>query len=43
VTDVMRRTGLLDKIGTENIFDSEKTALEDISRRLGHEVRIVAP
>jgi len=43
VTDVMRRTGLLDKIGAENIFDSEKTALEDISRRLGHEVRIVAP
>jgi SulP family sulfate permease len=43
VTDVMRRTGLLDRIGAENIFDSEKTALEDISRRLGHEVSIAVP
>jgi len=43
VTDVMRRTGLLDRIGAENIFDSEKAALEDISRRLGREVRIEVP
>ncbi|MGE5240227.1 MAG: SulP family inorganic anion transporter [Bacteroidota bacterium] len=43
VTDVMRRTGLLDRIGAENIFDSEKAALEDISRRLGHETRIAVP
>lgn len=43
VTDVMRRTGLLDRIGAENIFDSEKAALEEISRRLGHEVRIAIP
>jgi len=43
VTDVMRRTGLLDKIGAENIFDSEKAALDDISQRLGHEVRSAIP
>jgi SulP family sulfate permease len=40
VVDVMRRTGLLDKVGAENIFDSEKAALENISERLGHEVPI---
>ncbi|HYA38572.1 MAG TPA: SulP family inorganic anion transporter [Candidatus Methylomirabilis sp.] len=43
VTDVMRRTGLLDRIGAENVFDSEKAALDDISRRLGHEVRGATP
>jgi len=35
VAEVMRRTGLLEKIGPENIFDSEKTALQDIQRRVG--------
>lgn len=33
VTDVMRRTGLLDRIGAENIFESEKAALESIGTR----------
>ncbi|MDO8706287.1 MAG: SulP family inorganic anion transporter [Sulfuricaulis sp.] len=37
VTDVMQRTGLLDMIGPENIFHSEKAALEDIGQRLGRE------
>jgi len=37
VTDVMQRTGLLDMIGPENIFHSEKAALEDIGKRLGRE------
>lgn len=37
VMDVMRRTGLLDKIGSRNIFDSEKSALEEIGRHLGHD------
>jgi SulP family sulfate permease len=37
VTGVMQRSGLLDMIGPENIFDSEKAALEDISMRLGRE------
>ncbi len=35
VTGVMQRTGLLDKIGAQNIFLSEKEALTEISRCLG--------
>lgn len=34
VSDVMQRTGLLDKIGPRNIFHSEKAALEDINGRI---------
>lgn len=34
VTDVMQRTGLIQRIGTQNIFQSEKDALENIDRRL---------
>jgi SulP family sulfate permease len=34
VTDVMQRTGLLDKIGLGNIFHSEKAALADINGRI---------
>lgn len=36
VTDVMQRTGLLEKIGPQNIFVSEKAALEQINKRLGN-------
>jgi len=35
VADVMQRTGLLEKIGSENIFISERNAIELISERLG--------
>ncbi len=35
VTEVMQRTGLLEKIGPHNIFDSEKAALAQINQRLG--------
>lgn len=34
VTDVMQRTGLIDKIGQDNIFASEDAALKEIARRL---------
>ncbi|MBI3777433.1 MAG: SulP family inorganic anion transporter [Gammaproteobacteria bacterium] len=36
VTDVMQRTGLIDKIGQDNIFASEDAALKEIARRLAH-------
>lgn len=35
VVEVMRRTGLLDKIGSERIFLTEQAALEDFERHLG--------
>ena len=34
VIDVMRRTGLIDKIGKDNIFASEDAALKEIAQRL---------
>ena len=34
VTDVMQRTGLIEKIGQENIFASEDAALKEITQRL---------
>ncbi len=34
VTDVMQRTGLVDKIGKDNIFASEDAALKEIALRL---------
>jgi SulP family sulfate permease len=34
VVDVMRRSGLLDKIGGERIFLTEQAALEDFEKRL---------
>lgn len=37
VTDVMERTGLVNEIGPENIFHSEKMALDAISMRLDRE------
>ena len=37
VTDVLQRTGLLDKIGAQNIFLSEKEALAEIGKRVGLE------
>jgi sulfate permease, SulP family len=36
VQDVMARSGLLAKIGAENVFQSEKTALDEITRRIGN-------
>ena len=36
VIDVMQRTGLIDKIGQDNIFASEDVALKEITRRLAH-------
>jgi SulP family sulfate permease len=36
VIDVMRRTGLVDKIGKDNIFASEDAALKEIAQRLAH-------
>lgn len=35
VSEVMDRSGLIDRIGRENIFVSEKAALEEIGQRLG--------
>jgi len=43
VTDVLQRTGLIDKIGTQNIFRSEKEALEDIDKRLHNKTTITDP
>jgi SulP family sulfate permease len=37
VTDVMERTGLVNEIGPENIFHSEKMALDAINMRLNRE------
>jgi SulP family sulfate permease len=34
VIDVMQRTGLIDKIGKDNIFASEDAALKEIAQRL---------
>ena len=34
VIDVMQRTGLVDKIGKDNIFASEDAALKEIAQRL---------
>lgn len=39
VLDVMRNTGLFDKIGQENIFANEDQALAAIYERLGDEAR----
>jgi SulP family sulfate permease len=36
VIDVMQRTGLVDKIGKDNIFASEDVALKEITQRLAH-------
>jgi len=36
VIDVMQRTGLVDKIGNDNIFASEDAALKEITQRLAH-------
>jgi SulP family sulfate permease len=36
VIDVMQRTGLVDKIGKDNIFASEDAALKEITQRLAH-------
>jgi SulP family sulfate permease len=38
VLDVMRATGLFDRIGEENIFATECQALKDIFDRLGQDV-----
>ncbi len=40
VADVMQRTGLLEKIGSENIFISERNAIELISERLGEPLAV---
>ncbi|HED19131.1 MAG TPA: SulP family inorganic anion transporter [Gammaproteobacteria bacterium] len=40
VADVMQRTGLLEKIGSENIFISERNAIELISERLGESAAV---
>jgi SulP family sulfate permease len=37
VVEVLRHTGLLDKIGGEHIFLTEQAALEDFERRLAGE------
>jgi SulP family sulfate permease len=37
ILDVMRATGLFDKMGTHNIFATENQALEDIYERLGED------
>jgi len=43
VTDVLKRTGLIDRIGTQNIFRSEKEALEDIGKRLHDKTAVTDP
>jgi SulP family sulfate permease len=43
VTDVMQRTGLIDRIGNENIFRSEKEALDDVEKRLHNKAVVTRP
>jgi len=43
VVEVMRRTGLLDKIGKERVYLTEQAALEDFEKRLAGEADSPAP
>ena len=43
VVEVMRRTGLLDKIGKERVYLTEQAALEDFEKRLAGETDSPAP
>jgi SulP family sulfate permease len=42
VVEVMRNTGLLDKIGKERIFLTEQAALQDFGKRLAGETDLPA-
>jgi SulP family sulfate permease len=43
VTDVLQRTGLIDRIGTQNIFRSEREALDDVDKRLHDKASVTKP
>jgi len=43
VMDVLKRTGLIDRIGRQNIFRSEKEALADIDKRLHDKMAATGP